>query len=144
MAKGFYGRVAVVDTLSEGLDQVSANAFYAAQDAVLAGGEIIKNRAHDLANVSPKEIGHARDGRHMRDCIEVALVDKPGTLVSARIFIDSDNVPYAVHQEFGPNGKPFMRPAIDETREEVRSKMRELLAGELIGGKVQVRFRGIA
>lgn len=145
MARGFYGRVGITDTLTSNLDLLPDLILEAAKNAVLAGGEIVRQRAWELANVSKGDVGHAKDGRHMRDCIEVNLVDKPGLVANARIEIDPDNVPYAVHQEFGPNGKPFIRPAIDETRGEVHEAMREVLAESAATGfKTQVRFRGVA
>ncbi len=148
MSRSFYGRTGVDfrDTLSEGLSNLSPLIVEAARVAVVDGAEIIRNRAHDLANVSPREIGHAYDGRHMRDTIEIAVMDSPNG-VSARIFIDLGNVPYAVHQEFGPNGKPFMRPAIDETREEVHQVMAQSIRDNMAGGfnlGTQVRFRRFA
>ncbi|SRR5229473_2671606 len=148
MSRSFYGRTGVDfrDTLSDGLSSLSPLIIEASRVAVVDGAEIIRNHAHDLANVSPREIGHAYDGRHMRDTIEIAVIDQPNG-VSARIFIDLGNVPYAVHQEFGPNGKPFMRPAIDETREEVHQVMAQSIRDNMAGGfnlGTQVRFRRFA
>lgn len=147
MARGFYGRTGIVikDTLTPYLEELPALVLESANNAALAGGEIIRQHAHDNANVSSGERGHARDGRHMRDCIDVTLVDKPGLAANVRISIDPENVPYAVHQEFGPNGNRFMSRAIDESRDEVHAAMQESLAADAVTGfKTQVRFRGVA
>ena len=50
-------------------------------------------------------------------------------------------------QEFGPHGKPFLRPAVDETRQEVHDTMERVFAEQLrltLGVKTAVRFRRFA
>ena len=148
MSRSFYGRTGIDfrDTLSGGLSNLHPLIIEASRVAVAEGAEIVRQRAHDLANVSPRFIGHANDGRHMRDCIDITVLDQPNG-VSARIGIDLSNVPYAVHQEFGPNGKPFLRPAIDESRNEVHQVMGQSLRDNMAGGfnlGTLVRFRRFA
>lgn len=146
MGRSFYGRTGVEfnSTLDEGIRRIKDRTRPRVVKAVLAAAELVRSRAYDLANVSPGVHGHAVDGRHMRDCIEVGLIQEPGQ-VSARIGIDMSNVPYAHHQEFGPNGKPFLRPAIDESRHEAHEIMREAFddtsAAEV---STAVRFRRFA
>src|ERR1041384_4049221 len=129
MPRGFYARTGIefdTSSLIKGLENVAERVVSASVDAVLNAGEIIRSRAYYLANVSPGIKGNARDGRHMRDCIEVNLF--AGTsYVGVRIEIDMTNVYYAAHQEFGARGKPFIRPALDESREEVHEMLRATL-----------------
>ena len=148
MPRSFYGRVGVdvEDSLSEGLDVLESVIRAAAAKAVLKAAEPIRQRAHDLANVSNREVGHARDGRHMRDCIDITVTETASG-ASARIGIDIGNVPYAAHQEFGPHGKPFLRPAIDEGRSEAHGAMAASLRediGEALAARTAVRFRKFA
>ena len=147
MARGFYGRagVEIKDDLTGGLESLKGLVRDAAEDAVRGGLEIIRTAAYPKANVSPGERGNAKDGRHMRDCMDISTYrDDQGA--HGRLFIDMNNVPYAAHQEFGMNGKPFIRPAIDETREEVRQHMRRVMAEQVGDFKVgtSVKKRNIA
>lgn len=147
--RSFYAKVGISikeDPVEENLVKLAAVVPQATQEAVLAGGEIIRSRAYGLANVSAGYTGHARDGSHMRDNIGVTVVlDEHGA--TARIGIPLDNVPYAPHQEFGPNGKPFLRPAVDESRVEVHRVMKEVFAqatSQEMKVSTSVRFRRIA
>jgi HK97 gp10 family phage protein len=114
--------VGVTDTLGPGLEAFAALIRQQAMYAVMEAGEHIRALAWGYANVSPGIVGNATDGSHMRDNINVTpfLTDNGA---AARIGIDLSVVPYAHHQEFGPRGKPFMRPALDESRELVREIM---------------------
>jgi HK97 gp10 family phage protein len=144
MSRSFYGRTGLEfkDDLTGKLLKLKGEIRARAREAVLAAGDMIAQRAYDKANVSPRVIGHAVDGRHMRDCIEVIIIEDPHQ-VSAKIGIDISNVPYAPHQEFGSRGKPFLRPAIDESREEAHQIMRSVL---IDGAEPRslVRFRRFA
>lgn len=146
--RNFYGRagVEVRDTLSDGLESLSARVRMLARDAAMEGGHIIRVRAYENANVSAGVMGYGVHGEHMRDEIKVTLVDYP-TSVSAKVGIDLSIIPYAPHQEFGPHGNAFMSRAVDETRQEVHQRMGEVMAEGLRGSLVArtaVRFRRFA
>lgn len=146
MPRGFYGKTGVEfsNTLLQGTDELKARLRKRIETALLVGAEIVRERAYELANVSPGEVGNARDGRHMRDCIDIELRDD-GTSITTKIGIDMSNVPYAAHQEFGARGKPFLRPAIDESRSEIRDLMQGVLDGTVAeDASVMVRFRRFA
>lgn len=130
MAGQFYGRTGVDfrNTIPEGVEKLKAVLRKRIEQAVLEAGNVVAERAYDLANVSAGAAGHAADGSHMRDNIAVHIV-KGATTVEARIGIDMSIVPYAHHQEFGPRGKPFLRPAMDESRSEVHDIMQGALDG---------------
>lgn len=131
MAGQFYGRtgVDIKNTIPDGVAKLKAVLARRIEAAVKEGGALIAERAYDKANVSAGP-GHALDGGHMRDHIEVH-VRKTETTVEARIGIDMSLVPYAHHQEFGPRGKPFLRPAMDESRAEVHDIMQSAMDGTL-------------
>lgn len=142
----FYGRMGIqfTDTMSAVFDELADATLAICTEAVLEAGEIIRAAAFEKANVSKGVRGHGRDGEHMRDEIKVTVYEYESG-VSARIGIDLSVIPYAPHQEFGPRGKPFLRPAIDENREACHEKMREVLADGLIhGARTKVRFRSYA
>jgi hypothetical protein len=124
----FFTRIGVgySDTLSPGLEAFGDMIRQQCMYAVMEAGEYIRSLAWGYANVSPGVIGNATDGSHMRDNINVTpfLTDSGA---AAKIGIDLAIVPYAHHQEFGPRGKPFMRPALDESRDYIR----ELMAARL-------------
>ena len=135
MARSFYTRVGVEirDDLSGRLEMLKGPIREASKLALEAAGEVIRQRAYELANVSPGILGHGLNGAHMRDEIRVQVKETDQGAVG-RVGIDLAVIPYAPHQEFGPNGKPFLRPATDETREEVRQIMRDIIATQVMEG----------
>lgn len=144
MARSFYAKAGLEfrDEVTDELVKLRGVVRKQAMDAVLSYASIVIDRAWELANVSAGAVGHAVDGRHMRDCIEAVPIETP-TSVECKIGIDLSNVPYAAHQEFGQHGKPFLRPALDETRMEGHEIMRSVL---LDGAEPRssVRFRRFA
>lgn len=149
MARGFYGRtgVNVRDTLTSGLDELKGKVRQAAQEAALAMAAVVQARAIELCPISPGK-GHGADGSHMVEHIDVQLQDSSGSTISARVGVfRTDIINYAPHVEFGPNKRPFLRPAIDETRQEAHDVGRRVFLQSLTGVvefKTAVRFRGIA
>lgn len=148
MSRSFYGKVGIeiTDDLSKGLEFLVPAIQEAALMAVEAGGEIIRESAYAKANVSPGVYGHGAHGEHMRDEIKVtAQMTEQGAV--GRVQIDMSIIPYAAHQEFGARGKPFLRPAIDETREQVRETMRNIISHQVMSGfkmSTTVKKRNIA
>jgi hypothetical protein len=143
MARSFSGRsgIDITNTIGEGSKRLQAEMRKRVLLAVSAGAGLIQHHAASNANVSPHAVGHAKDGRHMRDCIDVEVKELP-MVVEAKISIDLLNVPYAVHQEFGPHGNAFMRRAVDETRPEVHGIMQSAIDGTLAeDSPTFVRFR---
>lgn len=135
----FFTRIGISydDRATQNLAFVHGAVRMSAFNAVEEVCEFIRASAWSKANVSKGERGNARDGTHMRDNIAVSVEETKSGVVG-KIGIDLDNVPYAHHQEFGPRGKPFMRPALDEGR----SFAREMLAGrmrEALGVQSRVR-----
>lgn len=144
----FYGRAGITlsGDLAENLKDLSSSVRAAAIAAALAGGEVIRARAYDNANVSKGESGHGINGEHMRDEIHVSMRENRDE-ISAIVGIDLAIIPYAPHQEFGPHGNAFMRRAIDETREEVHETVRSTFTAAMgANGKIKtaVRFRSRA
>lgn len=143
---GFFGRTGV--TITDNTGVVLPLFAAAAERAAMEGGEIVRADAYERANVSPGVAGNGVGGAHMRDEIKVSPINprEGGTEITVRIGIDMAIIPYAHHQEFGSRGKPFLRPAIDENREAVRQRMREVMREELGGARVGtlVRFRRFA
>lgn len=152
--RSFYGRtgISVQDVVEDKFSLLAHVVPIAAERAAIAGAEVIQERAFDLCPVSKGVIGNGTDGSHMRDNIRVELIPQAGDTASARIFVPLSIHPYAPHQEFGANGTPFLRPAIDETRDEVKRTMAETFRAELQAGagvvgvstKQSVRFRRFA
>lgn len=142
MPSGFYGRVGIVDTITPAMEELADNLAEAAKKAVLAGAEVIAQKARQNANRSPGVAGHGTDGSHMADNIRVEEVDKPGYEANARIYVPPEIIPYAVHQEFGPTGNRFMSRAVDEGREEANEAMQASLEEDAASGfRTHVRFR---
>lgn len=133
----FYGRIG--NTIPEGIDRLKMAMRRRLRKMAEAAGAIVAERAYDLANVSPGDTGHANDGTHMRDNIAVEVIET-GTTIEARVGIDMSNVPYAHHQEFGSRGKPFLRPAMDESRPEIHEMMQDAMEDEDFDAKSFVRF----
>lgn len=145
---GFYGRTGIefTNTLGEGLARVEAVIRPAAIAAVTAAAAPIILAAYDKANVSAGEKGHGVNGEHMRDEIKATVFEYENG-VSARIGIDMSIIPYAAHQEFGVRGKPFLRPAIDENRDEAHRIMAAVMREHLADARnirTKVRFRAFA
>lgn len=149
MARGFYGRtgIQIKDDLSGNLEFLKSYVQEAAVAAVVRGAKIVQERAKEIAPVSPGLRGHGTDGSHMVDHIDVEIYhDPPGANARVGVF-RTDIIPYAAHVEFGVNGRPFLRPAVDETREEVHQAMAEEFGQQLAEGfdvRTAVRFRGVA
>lgn len=145
----FYGRLGIrFDTsIMDALDALPELFHETLEWIVMEAAEPIALHAYSLANVSPKPVGHGVHGEHMRDMIELTPYVYPDG-VSVRIGIDLSIIPYAAHQEFGPRGKPFLRPAIDEGREQAHQTMKILLSEELPAiarnTRSKVRFRRYA
>jgi HK97 gp10 family phage protein len=89
-----------------------------ARRAVDAGLELL---ADEIRRRAPVDTGQ------LRDSVRVAPAGREGTDVHGEIVIDEY---YAVFEEFGTSdrpARPFMRPAVEATREAVRNAMaREL------------------
>jgi hypothetical protein len=128
MARTFYTKngIAFSDEITDNLVKLRGAVRQRVRDGVLLAAGLIQSKAYDNANVSAGVRGHAVDGSHMRDNIAVHLVETP-TQVEARVGIDLSIVPYAPHQEFGPNGNSFMRRAIDESRDECHEIMQSIV-----------------
>lgn len=146
MARQPYGRTGIdlKDTLTEGLESLATKAEYAMGLAVYAGAVPIQRRAIELCPRSAREPGHGRDGSHIQDKIEIEVVTEINRAYAKIGVFDVANNPYAPHIEFGDRGTPFIRPAIDETREESRAAMAEVMRDELSGHgyRASVRFKG--
>lgn len=140
--------VDIRETISDGMDTLRYSIAAAIDAAVRAGGEVIRQRAYENANVSPGILGNGVDGSHMRDNYKVEVLHQEHGS-QAKIGIDLSIIPYAPHQEFGPHGNAPLRRAIDETRSEVHAKMRDVFRetlgpGESVRFGTAVRFRRFA
>lgn len=146
---GFYGRTGIEfkDGLTDNLVKLEYTIRPAATRAVLEAAQLIAEAAYQYANVSPGVKGHGRNGEHMRDEIKVVEYQKDYE-VTARIQIDTDIIPYAPHQEFGPRGNGFMRRAMDENRAAAHEIQKRVMLEELgLSSKEfasKVRFRAVA
>jgi hypothetical protein len=146
MARNFYGKtgIEIKDGLSDGLQSLATKARHVTEVAAYAGAVIVQRRAVELCPRSPGESGNGRDGSHIQDKIDIRIVQEPAGAYAKIGVFDVANNPYGPHLEFGDRGRPFMRPAIDETREEVHQEMRRVVAEELgsLPIRSQVRFKG--
>lgn len=142
--RSFYGRTGIEfrDEITENLVRLSKRVREEARNAVLMAAGIVQEKAHDYANVSPGETGNAVDGTHMRDNVEIGVIETP-TAIEARIGIDLSIVPYAPHQEFGPHGNAFLRRAMDDSRDECHEIMQSVLI-DGVEPHTLVRFRRYA
>lgn len=95
--------------------------------AAVAGGEVVRERASELAPRSKGSGNHPKGG-HAAD--HLLVVPRPGAGEGrARVGPDKDGW-YLQFAEFGTRNKaarPFLRPALDETRDETRQAMIDAL-----------------
>lgn len=99
----------------------------ALQEAVEAGAEIVRDRASQLAPRS-KGAGKHPKGGHAADRLLVVASGKPGE-AAAKIGPDAGGW-YLQFAETGTTkhpARPFLRPALDETRDETRQAMIDAL-----------------
>jgi hypothetical protein len=145
----FYGRLGIEfkETITAGLEEAGHDVYAVCDVALFEAGEIVRASAYEKANVSKGVLGHGRGGEHMRDEIKVSDPYEYPTGVSVRIGVDLNIIPYAAHQEFRPepHGKPYLRPAIDETRQQCHDMIQQVLSDFVVhGGRTKVRFRRFA
>jgi HK97 gp10 family phage protein len=73
------------------------------------------------------ESGVPVDTGNLRDSIQKKITNK-GMLFSGTVFVNEKKAPYATFVEFGTSkmqARPFIRPAIDKNRENIKKLFRE-------------------
>lgn len=146
---GFYGRtgIEVRDTLTGGMERLRSYIQEAMYVSAMAGAEVVQGRAKELCPVSAGLRGNCTDGSHMVDHIDIEIY-RQAQGVSARIGVfDTSICNYAPHVEFGMHGRPFLRPAVDETRDQAHQVMQQTFNEQLMEGfdvHTAVRFRRFA
>lgn len=145
--RSFYGKtgIEIKDDLTGNLPGLKALIRAAALSSTEKGAKIIAEDAARRCIRSAGVVGNGLDGSHLQDKISYEVHETPEGAY-ARIGPDMINNWYAPHVEFGL--APFLRPAIDENRDEVHAAMREEMQKFLGAGaaatSTAVRFRRYA
>lgn len=113
-------------SIKELIENLGEKAVQAAREALIESAEIVVDEAKSRCPVS-----NIVKEKHLRDSIHAEPKGKDKVRIVADATNPKDGYRYGNLIEYSPNGKPFLRPALEAKRDEVHQKIMQAVREEI-------------